>query len=629
VVAACLALACAGSVIAAPQDAEPPTAARALPADGPAYPIGRFNLRYVQQGHPGLPKRDVLMKASVTLGVTEDGFVAPRDDVPTVELRLEEVADRPVENYHASALQVVLARIHASLARRNLVGVYVAPEPTQITPTGQDLRPDGRTNLRILITTGIVTDVRTLAQGTRIDPEERIDHPAHERIARLSPIRPAVEGEKERDDLLRRDLLDDYVFQLSRHPGRRVDAALAPGQDPGTVSLDYLVTEQSPLVLYAQLSNTGTKSTDRLRQRFGLTHTQLTNHDDILSLDYQTAAFDQVNAVTASYEVPLPFGKDIRLRVFGDWSEYTATELGVFADIFTGESWNIGGEVIANIHQDGNLFVDLIAGIRFENIQVDNELVDVSGEEDFRFGRFGLRAERQERWYRWFGTVLAEWNDGQDRSVDPAELNRLGRLFADTDFGIISWDFSAAVFLEPLLDRAAWEDTTTPQSSTLAHELALSVRGQYAFDNRLIPQYQQVVGGLYSVRGYPQSVVAGDSVVIGTVEYRYHLPRALPVQPQPRELFGRPFRVAPQRVYGRPDWDLVLRAFVDVGQTWINDPLFFEEEETLVGTGVGFEVQVGQHINARLDWGFALEATDAQNVSSGANRVHFVVSMFF
>ena len=42
-------------------------------------------------------------------------------------------------------------------------------------------------------------------------------------------------------------------------------------------------------------------------------------------------------------------------------------------------------------------------------------------------------------------------------------------------------------------------------------EVALSVRGQYSFDDRLIPQNEDVAGGLYSVRGYEESETAGDT----------------------------------------------------------------------------------------------------------------------
>ena len=59
-------------------------------------------------------------------------------------------------------------------------------------------------------------------------------------------------------------------------------------------------------------------------------------------------------------------------------------------------------------------------------------------------------------------------------------------------FLLTSFDASLAFYLEPLLDRAAWEDPSTPASSTLAHEMAFLARGQWALGHRLVPQFQQV-----------------------------------------------------------------------------------------------------------------------------------------
>ncbi|NNF41978.1 MAG: ShlB/FhaC/HecB family hemolysin secretion/activation protein [Phycisphaerales bacterium] len=631
--AAWLLIALGSPAATASQDALPsPAIPPAHADDGPAYPVSVFNLRYLHQGHPGHPKRQTLLDVAVTLGRTSTGFVTPRPDTPTVTFRLAEVADRPLEHYHASALQTVLARVRDTLAAEGLIGLYVAPDPTQITPTGRDERPAGRTALRLIITTALVTDVRTLASGERIDAADRLDHPLHRRLAARSPFASFDEergDRRDRADLLNGDRLDAFLRRQSRHPGRRVDAALSPGADPGTVTLDYLITENDPLVLYAQISNTGTASTGRLLERFGLVHNQISSRDDILAIDYVTHSFDEVNAVTGSYEAPFLGLERLRWRVAGSWSEFTASQLGFFRDIFTGTSFTIGGELIANVHQDGNLFVDLVAGLRRDRERVDNELLGLRGEQDFDIAHVGVRFEREEKWYQLAGALTAEWNDGQDPQPDPTQLNRLGRLFPDPNFGIIRWDFGGSVYLEPLFDRVAWEDPSTPESSTLAHELVVGFRGQYAFDNRLVPQFEQVIGGFRSVRGYPESAAAGDSVIIGSVEYRYHLPRALAIEPTPAELFGKPFRVAPQNVYGRPDWDLILRAFCDVGRTFINDALPFEAEETFIGAGIGIELLVQRNLNLRVDWGFALKDGNAADVSAGSNRASFVATLFF
>ena len=600
----------------------------AVALDGPAYPVSSFVLRFLHKGHRQLPARTVLMELPITLGRATNGFVAPRQGVPPVTITLGEVEHAPVENYYAGAVQTILEHLRDELTRRHLIGVYVEPDPRDIDATGRDLRPADRTRLRILITTAIVSEMRTIASGGRVKPRERIDNPVHEWMLRQSPIQPGRDDPGSRRDLLRRDRLDDYVYYLSRHPGRRVDVALSPSDQAGAVMLDFLITENKPWTIYSQTSNTGTSQTDTIRQRFGLVHNQLTDNDDILLLDFMTS-FDAVNAATASYEARVVGTERLRWRVTGGWNEFTAREVGRAADVFKGSSWSLGGELIYNFHQHGNLFLDVLVGARFQHITVDNQVVDVTGEEDFFLPHIGVRLDHRGDWYRASGVVLAEWNSGTVTPLESSELSRLGRLFPDSDFGLLRWDLRGQVFLEPLLNRGAWEDPSTPGSSTLAHELSMSFRGQWSAGNRLVPQFEQVIGGLYSVRGYEQSVLAGDSVLVFSTEYRFHLPRALGIQPVPAELFGEPFRFVPQNVFGRPDWDLIFRAFFDVGRTFISDKLPFEVEQTLMGTGVGIQLQLKQNLDFRVDWGVALRDVPSRNVDSGSSRVYFVLSLAY
>jgi hemolysin activation/secretion protein len=476
-----------------------------------------------------------------------------------------------------------------------------------------------------------VTELRTLASGERvkeggvISPENRVDHPLHQPIRDRSPIQPSRQGDAVHRDLLRKDVLDEYLFFLSRHPGRRVDASVAAAEEPGGVALDYQLTENPPFIPYAQISNTGTPATDRLRERFGFVHSQLTNNDDILAFDYVTAWFDEANAVIVGYEAPFKNDR-FRWRVHGNWQEFDASEVGFFGDEFDGESWALGGEVIWNFFQKRELFLDLVAGVRYEDIEVDNQGFAIQGEAAFVIPLVAVRLDRTTEWYSTQASLgLEYWLT----SADEAELEALGRTDPDADTPVLQGSLTHAMYLEPLVNRAGWEDPTTPEDSTLAHEVVGSIRGQYAFEKRLIPQAEQVVGGLYTVRGYPESIVAGDSIVIGTLEYRYHLPRAFGIEPEPRRLFGQPFRVAPQYVYGRPDWDLILKAFLDVGRTYQSDRLSFESDDTLIGMGIGVELVLRRNINVRLDWGFALEDLAAGSVDAGDNRLHFVATFLF
>ena len=89
----------------------------------------------------------------------------------------------------------------------------------------------------------------------------------------------------------------------------------------------------------------------------------------------------------------------------------------------------------------------------------------------------------------------------------------------------------------------------------------------------------------------------------------------------------QPFKWAPQQAYGRPDWDLILRAFLDAGQTYNADRLGFENDETLVGVGVGTELQVKQNLSLRVDWGFPLTdlaAEDGRQPGAHLGDVHVV-----
>ena len=133
---------------------------------------------------------------------------------------------------------------------------------------------------------------------------------------------------------------------------------------------------------------------------------------------------------------------------------------------------------------------------------------------------------------------------------------------------------------------------------------------------------------------------------------RDSFPRVLPIQREPLELpLIGDFRASPQQVYGRPDWDLILRAFVDVGRTRRNrrvvdlgDFAINERHQTLVGAGVGAELTIGRYIRARVDWAAALkdENVNAQRpgpppddepkrsgINVGDSEIHVLFSILY
>jgi len=285
--------------------------------------------------------------------------------------------------------------------------------------------------------------------------------------------------------------------------------------------------------------------------------------------------------------------------------------------------------MVGNFYQDRDLFIDAVGGVRWEHVETDNDFINDNGNEDFFIPYVGLRLERVRQSEQTFAGLTAEFNvPGIAGTNDGVELDRLGRTESDNDWITLFYDASHSFYLEPVFSKK-YED-----EMTLAHELALSVRGQWSFGSRLVPNQQGVIGGLYTVRGYPESIAAGDSIIVGTLEYRYHVPKGMMVSEKPGQLAGTPFRWQPQYQFGYVDWDLILKAFIDVGRTHVNDRFSFESNETLVGAGVGLELALTRRLNGRVDFGFPLRDFDDpggndNDVDVGDWAIHWVVTVIF
>lgn len=612
------------------------TTASGLDDEGPTYVVHCFEVRY-EPRRDGMPSIEEIMTLPMVLGQADGRYTTLRNNASKLEFMMSDLPKLGAKRFHFTAVRSINQQIVAFLNDEGFIGVVVQPDPADIGAGGMDLRENESDPLTLVVRTGVVKSMRTVASGSRFDAEdEKVNNPAHQRILDRSPVRPAGPGVEPGEDLIRKDLLDRYLYRLSRHPGRRVDVALSASDDPEGVSLDYLVGENKPWMAYFQGSNTGTENTNEWRWRLGFVHNQLFNRDDILSVEYVTTDFTsrESRAALASYEAPLFSSDSLRWSVYGLGGQYQASDVGRAGEGFEGQTGKAGGELYATVFQYKKFFADVLGGGRYEHLTTNNETVEVKGNTDLFFPYVGCRYERHGEATNLQGRVSLEWTRAGYTDTNEEELTKMGRLDPSQDWFTLRWDMTQATFLEPILNRQEWEDTATPESSTMAHELFFSFRGQSTFDRRVIPQHQMVVGGAYSVRGYPEAVAVGDSAAVGTLEYRFHLPRSFGVEPDPSRtpLLGSSFRFAPQQVYGRPDWDLVLRAFFDAGWTFVADPLVFEEDETLYGTGLGLEFTFKNNLSLRADYGLALSdvrKNTPQEVESGNNELHLTFTVLF
>ncbi len=635
----------------------------------PVYRVGTLELGYAVP-HPDQPALDALLPLSVELRRTELGFAAPREGEPSETVSIGGPGG-PAVDLEISGLARVLAAVVSGLNANGLYGVDVRPAESDIDLASErDLRPAGRTALALVVHTGRIAQIRTIAVGDRIKGDWKIDNTLHSEIRQDSPLQPVGEGVEGATDLIDRERLEDYLHRLNRYGGRRVEAALSPGEEPGDVVLDYRVLESKPWYVYGQTTNTGTDRTNLWQSRLGFVHNQLSNRDDTLSIEYLNAGFDDVNGLNARYEAPffgsrrpewmdrrkgdpawlawfprekLPWWGVDRLRWGVDfgWNRSVAgrdsTVQGLDNDPVRSTQWNAGGHLSYELFQHRDFFVDLVGGLSISDLRIENDSSGSTniGEAVLVLPRIALHAERITQ----LATFTAETAvQGQVAPIRDGDLNALGRADTDEHYATLDFNLGYSAFLEPLLRPEAWRDPSNELAATLAHEISLGFRGQYGMENRLIPQASQTLGGLYSVRGYDQSVAVGDTVVLGTFEYRFHLPRALPVSRRPLQLpLIGDFRVSPQQVYGRPDWDLMLRAFVDAGRAIRTDSSqsgadALEFDQTLVGAGVGAEFVFRSNLRLRADYAFALKDTsgDINNPAQvGDSALHVLFSLLY
>lgn len=605
--------------------------------DGFGYAMTGLRFVYPFE-HPGLPEAGWYESIVILLTPTSDGYIGVLADEPVEAVRLGDLGrdSAPVVIY-GSALAAINQGVRDALENeKGLIGHLVTPDASEIAyqTSRQDLRADGDAELTVLIWRAAVGDVRTVAAGDRIAEKSggedeqaasiqgNVNHPAHKRL--LDRVRI------EDGDLLTRPAIDEQIARLNRHPGRTVEAAVSPGDEPGDVVLDLLISEPKQWSAYAQASNTGTDSTDEWQYRMGYANYQLTGRDDILRLDYITAGFDESHALLGSYSFDL--GSKTRATISGRWNEYVASDVGLGFENFTGEGWSVGAEIAHTIHQNGDRFLDLFGSIRYESINVENRVFLIEGSEDFVLPEIGVRWERNTPLLRTFFETSIEGNIATLAGTDSVEVQRLGRFGVNEDWVVLKTAWSHSRFLEPWFDPAGFRGDRGVENMRLAHELAVSVRGQYAFGSRLVPNFQMVAGGFSSVRGYPESVVVGDDVIIGSAEYRFHLGRAGGISPEPVTLFGRPFRTQRTRPYGSADWDVILKGFIDAARVSPNNAPFFETQETLVGVGVGIEARLRRNMTMRLDYGMALTPIGegaGRTVDVGDTRLNFSATILF
>jgi len=577
-------------------------------------PSTHFKFELQPANHEDLPTESILLQTSVKLYQKDNVYSGSADSkCAEITLTLEELSTRTGSLTDSARVSIQNAVV-ANMNTKGIGGVACLIEPAA--------NAQGTNTMKVVAVQ--FGGVRTIASGVRAgETGQSINDANQQRIKDESPLQ---EG-----DVMKKEVLEDYLYSLSRFPGRTVSAAVSSEPSSAQVVLDYYVQEKKVFDVYAGVSNTGTTETSKFQYRVGLLATQLTNNDDILSIDYQNSNFQDTQSVNSYYDARVGTMQDLRWRLTGQWGQYYSSDLGLAAQDFSGNNWGVQGELIWTFLQKGNSFLDVDAGVKTWGATTENTLLQTNGSATFvtLSAMFNVLSTGDTWAFQGSFGGMYTTTDASQQSLD-----ELGRTDTSKAFSTINGSVYGSFYLDPFLD-SSWSNSQSLYKP-LIHEIFGSVRGQYAFDYRLTPLSQYTMGGLYTVRGFAQSLTAGDNALVGTIEYRMHLPRmftpTVPTGSFPSA--SKPFKWAPDSSTGAaPDWDLVFSTFFDAGTVSSNQAYEFEVNTPMYSAGVGLDLNVLTNISVGLDWAWALnsiESTTANiNVESGSSQFWFTATLVY
>ena len=499
---------------------------------------------------------------------------------------------------------------------RGLNGVWVAYSDLETSATGVvDNRAAGDHSAEMVIWASQIAEVRTLARGQRIKSQFSINNRKHSSLIRHSPLHPPGVKSGAPGSLFSQSALNGYLYGLSLHPGRRVEASIASAGEPGKVVLDYLVNEPKVWQIFSQINNYGSEGTGVWRARVGYQDNQLTNHDDILNFDLISTPDFKTYGSFLSYRIPVFRPARLLARVYASYGDFLATDATLKDLHFAGKNWLGGIEFTNRLTLWRNWQLVSVLGTNFNHYGIQSLISNtplITGYSNFLVPFLGTTLSRNSTWWSLSGGVKIDYVISGFANTDPTTgIAALGRIAADSEWTSVRWNLNGEVFLDRLFHRAAVDPV-------LSHQASLRIRGRTLVrGKRLIPHEEEPLGGALSVRGYPESIVAADTFITASFEYTYHLPRSLKPG-EPSTLFRRPFKWRPVKAGQNPDWDLTLHGFVDSayrgvtpaptlgGAVATGEVSLIDRNLSMAGVGVGVGLVLKQNFSLRCDYGMAL-----------------------
>lgn len=391
------------------------------------------------------------------------------------------------------------------------------------------------------------------------------------------------------------------------------------------VDMDFTVEESLPIHGALSVANSGTDATDEWRPMLTLQHLNLTKHDDVLTLNLGPFSpnFKDLTSFGASYYLPNHWKNGGAFTLFGGYSDLDAEDVVESINV-RGEGWFAGVQQSYRLIDSDRHLLTLALGLTYRFMEDQLILADPA-EGDWELEprdvtivplslAFSYSSARPDflggRNYLTSQTIVHQ-ADFIGSSTE-AEMQTL-RVNADGDYYIERLQLAR---IQPLSGK---------ERGSQGWLMFAKADIQLA-SGPLVPAEQKAIGGMDSVRGFPERIVQGDDGISGTVEIRTPLVKMNGFWTKSNEAKEKAL------VEGRTmDWQLV--AFVDAGHVKIQDSLSTVDSFTIAGAGVGIRLSLTRYLQTRFDWGWPISGredvqTPEEDISSGG-RFHLSVQAQF
>jgi len=370
---------------------------------------------------------------------------------------------------------------------------------------------------------------------------------------------------------------------INELPDRYVKAYLEPGSEIGKSDIVIVAQDKNPIHASYEYNNNGTSLTHISRDIFHFTDNNLSGHGDSLQTSISMA--DQNSVLGGMIQYVLPNPREGLTYSFNGGYDYSRLEKDLRSLKVTSTSFFISPGVTKNFIRTPRLKVDGFIGFEMKDAKtlVDQNKLSLDRS---RVLDIGPRVALDDNWGKTF------WADdlriGIPDILGGSELHdpEASRIDSGGEF----------VYMTSSVDRI----NRLPFDSYLV----LHGGGQYS-PMPLTSLEQFYLGGMYSVRGYPENDSSGDSGLNFSAELRippYFIPKGW-------------------HVWNSKDktWrdTLSLVTFVDGGRVFNfkRQQASSAKDRTLLGTGVGVRYYVSPDINCQAGIGFPFgdKSSDGKN----------------